>query len=223
MATRNNNPKDATWPLFKKLTRLFSGPLINYRSQSTRQLSRRRLDKYSSRFKDVAGQKFQRLSYNPFDNLSANIMAQQNRNQRYIDFDQMEYTPEIASSLDIYADEMTTSNDLRNMLIVKCPNEEIKGVLDSLYYNILNIEHNLFGWCRTMCKYGDFFLYLDLNPEAGIVNTIGLPSQEVERLEGEDKTNPNYIQFQWNSGGLTFENWKIANFRILGNDKYAPS
>ena len=222
MANRNKNPKDSTWPLFKKLTRLFSGPLINYRSQSTRQLSRRRLDKYSSRFKDVAGQKFQRLSYNPFDNLSANIMAQQNRNQRYIDFDQMEYTPEIASTLDIYADEMTTSNNLRKMLTVKCPYEEINGVLDSLYYNILNIEHNMFGWCRTMCKYGDFFLYLDLNPEVGVVNTIGLPSQEIERLEGEDKTNPNYVQYQWNSGGMTFENWQMAHFRILGNDKYAP-
>jgi len=222
MANRNKNPKDSSWPLFKKLTRLFSGPLINYRSQSTRQLSRRRLDKYGSRFKDVAGQKFQRLSYNPFDNLSANIMAQQNRNQRYVDFDQMEYTPEIASSLDIYADEMTTSNDLREMITVKCPNEEIKGVLNSLYYNVLNVEHNLFGWCRTMCKYGDFFLYLDLNPEVGIINTIGLPSPEVERLEGEDKTNPNYVQFQWNTAGMTFENWQLSHFRILGNDKYAP-
>ena len=222
MANRNRNPKDSSWPLFKKLTRLFSGPLINYRTQSTRQLSRRRLDKYGSRFKDVAGQKFQRLSYNPFDNLSANIMSQQNRNQRYVDFDQMEYTPEIASALDIYADEMTTSNVLREMLTVKCNNEEIKGILETLYYNILNIEFNLFGWCRTMCKYGDLFLYLDINPEVGIANVIGLPSQEVERLEGEDKTNPNYVQYQWNTGGITMENWQVAHFRILGNDKYAP-
>tara|TARA_R110002110_G_scaffold17887_11_gene75782 strand:- start:1521 stop:3104 length:1584 start_codon:yes stop_codon:yes gene_type:complete len=73
-----------------------------------------------------------------------------------------------------------------------------------------------------MCKYGDFFLYLDLNPEVGITNVIGLPSQEVERLEGEDKTNPNYVQYQWNTGGLTFENWQMSHFRILGNDKYAP-
>ena len=131
MANRNRNPKDSSWPLFKKLTRLFSGPLINYRTQTTRQLSRRRLDIYGSRFKDVAGQKFQRLSYNPFDNLSANIMSQQNRNQRYVDFDQMEYTPEIASALDIYADEMTTSNTLRDMLSIKCNNEEIKGILDT--------------------------------------------------------------------------------------------
>jgi len=222
MAKRDRNPKDSSWPLFKKLTRLFSGPLINYRSQTTRHLSRRRLDKYGSRFKDVAGQKFQRLSYNPFDNLSANIMSQQNRNQRYVDFDQMEYTPEIASALDIYADEMSTSNSLRKMLVIKSTNEEIKGILESLYYNILNVEFNLFGWCRTMCKYGDFFLYLDLNPEVGITNVIGLPSQEVERLEGEDKTNPNYVQYQWNTGGITLENWQMAHFRILGNDKYAP-
>jgi len=149
-------------------------------------------------------------------------MSQQNRNQRYVDFDQMEYTPEIASGLDIYADEMTTSTPLRDMLRISCRNEEIKGILETLYYNILNIEFNLFGWCRTMCKYGDFFLYLDLNPEVGITNVIGLPSQEVERLEGEDKTNPNYVQYQWNTGGITLENWQIAHFRILGNDKYAP-
>ncbi len=50
----------------------------------------------------------------------------------------------------------------------------------------------------------------------------GLPPAEVERIEGEDKTNPNYIQYQWNSAGMTFENWQVAHFRILGNDKFAP-
>ena len=56
----------------------------------------------------------------------------------------------------------------------------------------------------------------------GITSVIGLPTREVERLEGEDKNNPNYVQYQWNSGGMTFENWQMAHFRILGNDKYAP-
>ena len=108
------------------------------------------------------------------------------------------------------------------MMKIDCPNEEIKEVLDTLYSNILNVEFNMFGWCRTLCKYGDFFLYLDIDEEKGIVNTIGLPSNEIERLEGEDPTNPNYVQFQWNQGGLTFENWQLAHFRVLGNDKYAP-
>ena len=38
------------------------------------------------------------------------------------------------------------------------------------------------------------------------------PPQEIERLEGLDSTNPNYIQYQWNSAGMTFENWQIVIF-----------
>jgi len=134
----------------------------------------------------------------------------------------MEYMPELASALDIYADEMTTFSALSPMLNIKCRNDEIKAVLNILYHKIMNIEHNLFGWCRTMCKYGDFILYLDIDDNEGIQSTIAIPLQEVERLEGLDATNPNYVQYQWNSAGMTFENWQVAHFRILGNDKYAP-
>jgi len=63
---------------------------------------------------------------------------------------------------------------------------------------------------------------MDIDSTLGIKNVIGLPSRDIERLEGEDKQNPNYVQFQWNSAGVTFENWQIAHFRILGNDKFAP-
>ena len=222
MVERNKNPKNPVSPLFKRLTRLFSGPIINRRTQSTRQLRRRRLDKYAKTFKDIAGQKFQRVGYNPFDNLQAHTMSTQSRIQRYADFDQMEYTPEIASALDIYADEMTTHTSIESMLHIKCDNEEIKSILDTLYRNVLNIDFNLFGWARTMCKFGDFYLYLDIDEQMGIQNVIGIPSVEIERLEGEDKSNPNYVQYQWNSAGVTFENWQIAHFRILGNDKFAP-
>ena len=220
MAENENNPRNPESQLFKRLTRLFSGPIVNYRTQTPRSTRRRQLDKY--RFTSTTGQQFKKTQYNPFENLSSAHMTAQNRGERYSDFDQMEYTPEIASALDIYADEMTTSTSLSPMMTIDCPNGEIKTILKTLYHNILNIEFNLFGWCRTMCKYGDFFLYLDIDETDGIKNAIGLPPHELERLEGEDKTNPNYVQFQWNSGGLTFENWQIAHFRILGNDKYSP-
>jgi hypothetical protein len=220
----NNNGKNPTRnpdsPLFKRLTRLFSGPIVNYRRQIPRKDKRRDLDKY--KFRSASGQQFKKTSYDPFENLTANIMANQNRTERYADFEQMEYEPIIASALDIYADEMTTSSELQRLVTINCPNEEIKSILTTLYNKVLNIEFNLFGWCRSMCKFGDFFLYLDIDSETGVTNAIGLPNGEVERLEGEDKTNPNYLQYQWNSGGLTFENWQVAHFRILGNDKYAP-
>jgi hypothetical protein len=217
---KSNNPRNPESKLFRKLTRLLSGPIVNYRRQMPRRFQRRQLDNY--KFKSASGQSFKRGEYNPYDSMQANFMSSQNRAERYIDFDQMEYTPEIASALDIYADEMTTCSGLQEMLHIKCANEEIKTVLDNLYHNVLNLEFNLFGWCRTMCKFGDFFLYLDIDEEQGIKHAMGLPQHEVERLEGEDRTNPNYVQFQWNSGGITFENWQIAHFRILGNDKYAP-
>ena len=218
----DNNPRNVEATLFRKLTRLLSGPLTARRRQLPRQLKRQQLDRYKARFKSASGQQFKRSEYNPYDILQYNTMVNQNRAERYVDFDQMEYMPEIASSLDIYADEMTTSTDMRPLLTIKCPNEEIKYTLESLYTNILNIEFNLFGWCRTMCKYGDFFLYLDIDERVGVTHAVGLPASEVERLEGEDRMNPNYVQFQWNTGGMTFENWQIAHFRILGNDKYAP-
>ncbi len=222
MARNDRNPNNNQNSLFKTLTRMFSGPITQRRTQSGRQLRRRHLDIYAKRFKSASGQQFKKSEYNPMNVMALNMISNRNRAERYVDFDQMEFTPEIASSLDIYADEMTTHSTLTPVLHIKCPNDEIKYVLHNLYYNVMNIEHNLFGWARTMCKYGDMFLYLDLDEHKGLQNCIGLPAQEVERLEGEDPSNPNYVQFQWNNAGLTLENWQIAHFRILGNDKHAP-
>ena len=223
MSDKNKkNTRNPQSLLFRRLTRLLSGPLVNYRTQNNHRLRRIELDKYSSKFTSASGKDFKKTAYSPYDNLSANYMAAQARAERYVDFDQMEYTPEIATALDIYADEMTTHSALTPILEVDCDNAEIKAILESLYYNVLNIQHNMFSWCRTMCKYGDFFLYLDIDDDLGITSVIGLPSTELERLEGEDKTNPNYVQFQWNSAGLTFENWQVGHFRVLGQDKFNP-
>ena len=216
------NPYNPENSLFRSLTRLFSGPITQRRTQQGRALRRRHLDTYASRFTSASGKQFKKQEYNPMNIMTVNMISNRNRAERYVDFDQMEYTPECASSLDIYADEMTTHSSIQPMLRIKCPNDEIKTVLENLYHNVMNVEHNLFGWSRTMCKYGDLFLYLDIEEADGIRACIGLPPQEVERLEGEDETNPNYVQFQWNSGGMTFENWQMAHFRILGNDKHAP-
>jgi len=226
MAKKNRNlgknPYNPQNNLFRSLTRLFSGPITQRRTQQGRALRRRHLDAYASRFTSASGKQFKKQEYNPMNIMTVNMISNRNRAERYVDFDQMEYTPECASSLDIYADEMTTHSSLQSMLRIKCPNDEIKTILNNLYHNVLNIEHNLFGWCRTMCKYGDLFLYLDIEEAIGVRACIGLPPQEIERLEGEDESNPNYVQFQWNSAGMTLENWQMAHFRILGNDKHAP-
>ena len=222
MADNKNNPRNPNSPLFQRLTRLFSGPIVNYRAQQVRNNRKYSVDKYGSKFRSIGGQSFKRKSYNPYESISTAMMNNYNRTERYSDFDQMEFMPELASALDVYADEITTHSEFHKSLIIDCQNEEIREILETLFFKVLNIDANLFGWVRSMCKYGDFFGYLDIDEELGIKSLIGLPVNEIERMEGTDQTNPNYVQYQWNTGGLTFENWQLAHFRVLGNDKYVP-
>jgi len=225
MAKNTRNTRNPGAPLFKRLTRLLSGPIVNFRAQQSRLERRNDLDKYRYRFRSMSGQEFKRADNNMSQNYNLFTSAafrNQNRAERYVDFEQMEFMPEIASAIDIYADEMTTSNEYDKMLNIKCLNLEIKTILNSLFYEVLNLDFNCFGWARSMCKYGDFFLYLDIDEKMGVTSVIGLPNNEIERLEGQDNSNPNYVQYQWNTAGMTFENWQVAHFRILGNDRHAP-
>jgi|TARA_R110000824_G_scaffold137423_3_gene301533 hypothetical protein len=221
----NNNPRNNDSTLFRRLTRLFSGPIVSYDNPAVVKGDRRDVTKYT--FTTNTGKEFKKKEYyNPFGELSNKVLYQRNKQVRYTDFDQMEYMPEIASALDIYADEITTSTIFNPMVEVDCHNREIKDIIQVYLYSVLNVEANLFGWSRSMCKYGDYYLYLDLDEKLGVTNVIPLPVREVERIEGTDPTNPNYIQYFWQGAegneGVTFENWQISHFRLLGNDKYVP-
>tara|TARA_R110002060_G_scaffold62027_1_gene71433 strand:- start:4908 stop:6839 length:1932 start_codon:yes stop_codon:yes gene_type:complete len=227
MAENNNsdNPRNKGAPLFRRLTRLFSGPIVDYNRPGVTRGTQRDIKKYT--FTSSTGKEFKKKEYyNPFGDLTNKVLYNRNRQVRYTDFDQMEYTPEIASALDIYADEITTSTVFNPLVQIDCHNREIKNIVHTLLYDVLNIESNLFGWSRSMCKFGDYFLYLDIDDALGITNVIPLPVREVERIEGADPTNPNYIQYFWQHAegnqGVTFENWQVAHFRVLGNDKYIP-
>lgn len=222
----NNNPKDTDSALFRILTRLFSGPLESYRKEQLRTAKTRHMKKYAGSGKIVSagGKSFARLNYDPMQSLQKSNQMGFQRLQRYAEFNLMEMSPDISSVLDVYGDELTTHSRLQNLLGIHCSNNVIKEELNNLFYNILNIEYNLYGWARSLCKYGDGFYYLDVDDkeQKGVRNIIPMPVGEMDRLEGEDPTNPNYVQFQWNNGKVTFENWQIAHFRILGNDKFYP-
>jgi hypothetical protein len=63
---QTKNPKNPNSNLFKRLTRIFSGPIIDYRSQTIRKYRRSQLDKFAQTFKSLSGQQFKKASYNPF-------------------------------------------------------------------------------------------------------------------------------------------------------------
>ena len=119
--------------LFRRLTKLFrSGPTVKRKVRNYTQQDRSAssaVDLFKKHHSDVYNSTLS--AYGTFDRMA-----------RYSDFSEMESTPEIASALDIYADEMTTYSSLQPMLRIKCPNEEIKSILHYLYHNVLNIEYH---------------------------------------------------------------------------------
>ena len=56
MAEENKkNPRNPTSELYKRLTKLFSGPLVSRRTQTGRRIRKQQLDKYGHMFKSASG------------------------------------------------------------------------------------------------------------------------------------------------------------------------
>jgi len=138
----------------------------------------------------------------------------------------MDMDPIIASALDIYADECLTLNELKEMLVIHSKNQNIKKILHNLFYDILNIEGNLWSWTRNMCKYGDFFLRLYITPEYGIYMVEPISAYNVERIENADPYNKRYVKFQLRptdtSQAEVLENYEMAHFRLLSDSNFLP-
>ena len=145
MAENNNqNPRNNQSALFKRLTRLFSGPIVDYDRPAVIRSNRRDITKYT--FTSNTGREFKKKEYyNPFGDLTNKVLYNRNKQMRYTDFEQMEYMPEIASALDIYADEITTSTTFNPLINIDCQNREIKDIIQTLLYNVLNAEANFLG------------------------------------------------------------------------------
>ncbi len=169
------------------------------------------------------------------------------RVQLYSDYEAMDTDAIIASALDIIADECTLKDDMGEVLSIKSSDEDIQKVLYNLFYDVLNIEFNLWMWIRQMCKYGDFFLKLDIAEKYGVYNVIPYTAYNIVRQEGLNKDNPNEVTFQFDPDGLTgggggyggyygvggsganpsgktitFDNYEMAHFRLLTDVNYLP-
>lgn len=154
-----------------------------------------------------------------------NMAYQAQRIMLFRDYDVMDNDPIIASALDIYADESTVKNEYGDILTIESGNGQIKEVLHNLFYDILNIEFNLWPWVRNLCKYGDFFLFLEISPEYGIVNVMPLSHYDTIRVEGEDPLNPYYVYFETlgqNGAKQKFDNYELAHFRLLSDTNFLP-
>jgi len=154
----------------------------------------------------------------------SNYYMHQNRMQLYADYEMMDKDPIINSALDIYSDESTLADQFGDTLTIRAQNTRVQKILYNLFYDILNIEFNLWSWIRNMTKYGDFFLKLDIAEEIGIMNARPFSSYEMERWEEYNESTGEYeIKFKnVASEQLTYDVYEIAHFRMLSDSNFLP-
>ena len=176
-----------------------------------------------------------------------NINYQYLRPYMYSEYDLMDQDAIVASALDVLADESTLKNDMDEVLQIRSANEDIQKILYNLFYDVLNIEFNLWMWIRQMCKYGDFFLKLEIAEKFGVYNVIPYTAYHIERIEGSNPENPAEVKYKWNpdgfagssygyynvpgqqldagpddKGSIIYDNYEMAHFRMVGDVNYLP-
>ena len=221
--------------LFSRLRRLFSTNVIvrNVGGRELRVSDTSRTQAYSrSNFVD----RYQKIYTGAgLSGYSDSMLTKSMRLNLFKDYEQMDSDAIISSALDIYSDESTMKSEYGEVLTIKTDNNQIKQILNNLFYDILNIEFNLWPWIRNMCKYGDFFLKLEIDEKYGITNVVPMPVYDVSRIEGLDPENPEYVKFlvesttnqsrykQENSSTKEeLENYEVAHFRLLSDSNYLP-
>ena len=228
--------------LFSRLRRLFSTDVV-IRNVGGTDLKAVDINKVQSTGKYQTNSLIDRFSrlyiYNNKNIFNPNLNYQTLRIQLYSDYEAMDTDPLIASALDIIADEATVKNDQNEILAIKSSDENIQRVLYNLYYDVLNIEFNLWSWIRNMCKYGDFFLKLEIAEKFGVYNVLPYTVYHMTRREGDDPDNPSKVTFTLDPDGLAsaqdpnltglrksqaidFDNYEVAHFRLISDTNYLP-
>ena len=238
----------ANTDVFSRLRRLFSTDVI-IRNDGGNQLKVIDTDKIqtSGEFQtNSLIDKFNKLYTNP---AATSLLGQQYNQQYqylrtylYSDYDTMDTDAIVASALDIIADECTLKNDMGEVLQIKSSDDDIQKILYNLFYDVLNIEFNLWSWTRQMCKYGDFFLKLEIAEKYGVYNVIPYTAYHIQRRENFDMQNPAKVQFLYSPDGyytggsgyystpntkpsenqIVFDNYEMAHFRLLTDVNYLP-
>lgn len=228
--------------LFKRLERLFSTDVV-IRNIGGNQLKVADVGQIQTTGRYETNSLLDRFSrlyiYNNKNIFNPNLNYQTLRIQLYSDYEAMDSDPLIASTLDIIADEATLKNEQGEVLSIKSSDENLQRVLYNLFYDVLNIEFNLWSWIRGMCKHGDYFLKLEIAEKFGVYNVLPYTVYNMVRKEGVDPENPQKVYFQIDPDGLasqqdpnylpkhnkkviTLDNYEVAHFRLISDHNYLP-
>lgn len=218
--------------LFSRLQKLFStNTIVRRTGKGVKVID---VDEYQNMTTNLVD-RFMKLKVTNYASgqIDSSLAYQQVRIDLFRDYDSMDQDPILSSALDIYADECTAKNEFGTVLKIHHEDHEVKQILENLFYDILNIEFNLWPWCRNLVKYGDFFLQLEISPELGIVNVFPYSPYEITRVENFDPQNPQRVKFVYApyqnplgaygmSSKKDFENYEVAHFRLNTDSNFLP-
>ena len=214
--------------LFGRLRRLFSTDVVirNVGGNQLKVIDSNQIQSLGQLQTNSLYDRFNKL-YSTTGGLNYNTMQQTNfpstRIQLYTDYEAMDTDSIVASALDIVSDESTLRNDMGEVLQIRSADETVQKILYNLFYDVLNIEFNLWSWTRNMLKYGDFYLKLEISEKFGIYNVVPFSSYTILRVEGGDPKNPSDVKFKYDpSWAYQIQNWNddgssnVKSFAVSG-------
>ena len=155
----------------------------------------------------------------------------------YRDADLMDGSPEIGTALDIISEETCPLTSKGKMINVYSSSKRTKAMLEDLFVNRLHSYTDLPMIARHLAKYGNTFMFLNIDKDNGIMGWTMLPVYEMDRVENgftasyaisstinNKDVRPDEVRFVWNGHNENnpFRNWQVAHFRLLNDSFFLP-
>ena len=155
----------------------------------------------------------------------------------YRDCDLMDGVPEIGTALDVISDEVCNLSSDNQILKVSSKSKRIKSILEDLFYNRLQVATTLRMITRSMVKYGNHYMLLNVTKN-GIMGWRQLSVYETDRYEGGlsgyygggqlvsagEDLKPDEVRFvhAGMNQATSYSEWQVAHFRLLNDSFFLP-
>ena len=164
---------------------------------------------------------------------------------RFADYEEMDDFGEIATALDILADDATQPDSVLHRTIwITSADKTLQNNLDDLFNKTLRMDEEIWEIARTLCKYGNEFEELLVNSD-GVRGLNYLPPPTVRRLETPKGDLIGFMQdfkgrFDYSASEYqrvlmtkfeapvhdstdapvaAFESWEVVHFRLRGKER----
>jgi len=193
----------------------------------------------------VDGSAIDMLTGAGYDALTDYLRVDQDLPVRYADYEEMDDYGEIATALDILADDATQPDSaVRRTLWVTSPDKTLQTVVDDLFNRTLRLDEEVWEIARTLCKYGNDFEEILVNSD-GVRGLNYLPPPTMRRLETPKGDLIGFVQdfrgrFDFSASDYqrvldakfqtfqpedaqnqvaAFEGWEVTHFRLRGKER----